>query len=58
MGTINISVAHDDDASVAQFGHIEMLANANANSRDDILYFLVGKHLFETGALNVQDFPS
>ncbi len=33
-----------------------MLAHTYAYSRNDILHFLVGKHLDETGTFNVQGF--
>ena len=55
---VNVGVAHDYDASVAQFCHVEMFAHAYAYSRDDIFHFLVGEHLVEAGAFHIQDFPS
>ena len=58
MRAINVGVAHDDDASIAQFGHVEVIAHTYSYGRDDLLYFLIGKHLVEAGAFHIQYFPS
>src|SRR2546421_2955772 len=58
MCTVNISVAHNDDTPVAQFCHIELLTEADADSRNNILDLLVFQHLVEAGPLDIKNLTS
>src|SRR5947209_20163732 len=58
MCTVNISVAHNDDTPVAQFCHIELLTEADADSRNNILDLLVFQHLVQAGPLDIEDLTS
>ncbi len=58
MSTVNVRVAHDYDVAIAQFRHVKVLANTNADGCDDVFYLLVGEHFVETGTLHIQDFSS
>ena len=56
MGTVDVSVGHDDDAVVAQLFDVEVLAPDRSAERHDQITDLLGtEHAIETGALDVED---
>ena len=58
MRPVNVGVAHDNDATVAQFSDIEAFVNTRANGRDDILDFLVFQDFVQSHTLDIQDFTA
>ncbi len=55
MGTVDVGVGHHDDAVIAQFLEIEVLADAGAQGRDKGPDFRVTKHLVEAGLFDVEN---
>ena len=56
MAAVDVGVAHDDDAVVAQLGDVEVVgADAGAERRDDVADLLGGERLVEARLLDVQD---
>jgi hypothetical protein len=53
--TIDVSIGHDDDAVVAQFGWIETVTIARTHGRDEGADFLEGNDLVFARAFDVQD---
>ena len=58
MRTVNVGVAHDDDATIAQLGHVEVLTDANADGGNDVLDLLVFQHLVQASTLDVENFTA
>ncbi len=58
MRSVNVGVAHNDDATVAQFGDIEVFVDARTNSRDDILDLIVFQDFVQSHALHIKDFTA
>src|SRR5712692_7060854 len=58
MRPVNVGVAHDYDATVAQFGDVEVFVDARADGRDDVLDFLVFQDFVQSHALYVEDFTA
>src|SRR5687768_12234048 len=54
VGPIDVGVGHDDDPVVAQFRHVEALADASPERDDQWPHVLARKDLVETGLLDVQ----
>src|SRR2546421_8895308 len=55
MGAINIGIAHNHNATIAQPCNVELLANPHADGRNDIFDLLVFQHLVEARTLHIQD---
>ena len=63
MGAVHVGVGHDDDAVVAQLGHVKViapggaarLADAGAQGGDEREDFVAGQQLFVAGFFHVQD---
>src|SRR6267154_1676633 len=56
MRTINISVCHQDDLVITQFGRVKIfLANSGSERCDEGLYFTVAKHLVVARLLYIQN---
>ena len=44
VSAVNVGVAHDDDASIAQFCHVELIADTDPGGGNNVLDFLVFQH--------------
>ena len=56
MAAVDVGVAHDDDAVVAQLRHVEVVgAHPGAERGDDVADLLRGERLVEARLLHVQD---
>src|SRR5258708_39872500 len=58
MRAIYVSVAHNDDATIAQFRHVEVFVDARAKGSDDVLYLVIFEDDIQPHALYVQDFAA
>ena len=54
-GAINVGVAHNHDATVAQFCLVEMFADADAHGCNNVFDLLVFEHLVKAGTLDIED---
>src|ERR1700757_2166447 len=56
VAPVNISIRHDDDAVITQFGDVEVVfADAGTQGGDQGADFRGGHHFVEAGLLDVQD---
>src|SRR6185295_5733001 len=56
VGAVHVGVRHDDDAVIAQFRRVELVAaDAAAERRDERANLLVAEHLVEARLLDVED---
>src|SRR5579859_6911634 len=58
VGAVNVGVAHDDDAAIAQFGHVEVLVDAYADGGNDVFDLFVFENFVESDAFDVEDFTA
>ena len=58
MGTVNVSIGHDDYTLVAQFDEIELLANANAESSNESSDLFMFQHFIFTSLFHIDDFTA
>src|SRR2546430_17496937 len=55
MCAVNVGIAHNYDAAVAQLGHIEVLVDAHTDGGDDIFDLLVFEDSVQSHALDIQN---
>src|SRR5579859_3566219 len=55
---VNVGVAHDNDAAVAQLGDVETFVYARANGRDDIFDLFIFQDFVQTHTLDIEDFAA
>src|SRR5579875_113457 len=58
VGTIDVGIAHNHDASVAQTGYVELLTDTGADGRDNILDLGIFEHLINAGTFDIQNFTT
>ena len=58
MGTVNVSIGHDDDTAVAEVFNIEIPVNAGSQSHHEVLDLLGIEELVGRGLFHVQDLAS
>ena len=54
MGTVHVSIRHDDDFVIAQLGGVKLFADAGAQRHDDRLKLIVAVNLVCTGLFHIQ----
>ncbi len=58
VGAVDVGVRHDDDLVIAQLRDVEVVANAGAESADDVRHLFGRQHLVDARTLDVQDLTS
>ena len=55
---VNVGIAHDYDAAVAELGQVEVFADTYAGGCDDVFDLFVAEHFVEAGTLDVEYFTA
>ena len=55
MTSVDVCIGHDDDASVAEFGVIEIFANTALQSLNQRANFFKPQHLVKSRSLHIQE---
>ena len=58
MGAVDVCVGHENDLMVSQFRHVEFLADACSEGRDETLDRFGGQSTVQTRLLDVEDLPA
>ena len=58
MGTVDVSVGHEDNAVIAQPRKIEVLPDIGAQRGDECLNLLVGQRLVQARLFNIENFAA
>ena len=59
MGTVNISIGHDDYLVVTELAQVRILGtNAYAHGGNQALDLVIGQHLVQAAAFRIQDFAA
>ena len=58
VGSVDVGVGHEHDLVIAKLGHVEFVADARAEGRDETLDRVRGKRAVQSRFLNVEDLPA
>lgn len=56
--SVNVGVAHDNDAAITQLRHVEVFVDTNTDGGDNVLDLFTLEYPVKADALNVQDFTA